>query len=438
VGVDLLTRPPDQQAASPRGSQAVPPPGRPSNVSRRVRRNRFVWSLALLALVGYGISRIGGGHTGQTGHHGSPPPTSRPHRALGADRPDRLEDNWRGDGRPVTFAFAGDVNFPAGTTLGDRLADDPATALGPTVPELLGGVDLSMVNLESALTDGTCPASQSKQFVFYAPPTALTALHDAGVTLITEANNHGEDCGPAGLQMALAARSRTTYPILGIGQDESQAFAPYRAVIHGQHIAVIAATQVIDSDLQTAWTATASQPGLASAYDVTALVHAVEAARRTADTVVVYLHWGTQLDACPNPLQEPLARLLVRAGADIIIGTHAHVLLGGGYLGTAYVDYGLGNFAFYNNAPPENASGALVITATGRHIDAAAWRPAAIAGDLPQPLLGAAAATAIGQWQQDRACADVTAHPGPPLATPATEAAPPAPGLVSELSSDSD
>ena len=53
-------------------------------------------------------------------------------------------------GKAVTFAFGGDVHFPAGTTLGDRLAADPADALGPTVPALLSGVDLSMVNLESA------------------------------------------------------------------------------------------------------------------------------------------------------------------------------------------------------------------------------------------------------------------------------------------------
>ena len=162
--------------------------------------------------------------------------------------------------------------------------------------------------------------------------------------------------------MALATRAQTGYTILGIGQNAAQAFTPYTTTIHGEHIAIIAATQVIDSDLQTAWTATATQPGLASAYDVNDLVAAVEAARKTADTVIVYLHWGTELDACPNPLQEPLAQVLVQAGADIIVGTHAHVLLGGGYLGSAYVDYGLGNFAFYDNSPPENASGSLVIT----------------------------------------------------------------------------
>ena len=228
------------------------------------------------------------------------------------------------------------------------------------MPALLSGVNLSMVNLETALTDGTCPDPQPKSYDFYAPASAITALQSAGVSLVTEANNHGEDCGQAGLQMALAARAQSKYTILGIGQNAAQAFTPYQATIDGEHIGIIAATQVIDDDLQTAWTATATQPGLASAYDVSDLVSAVEAARQVDDTVIVFLHWGVELDACPDPLQEPLANELVQAGADIVIGSHAHVLLGGGYLGSAYVDYGLGNFAFYNTPAadrPERVAG---------------------------------------------------------------------------------
>jgi poly-gamma-glutamate capsule biosynthesis protein CapA/YwtB (metallophosphatase superfamily) len=294
-----------------------------------------------------------------------------------------------------------------------------------------------MVNLESALTDGTCPQPQGKQFVFSAPASAISAFKGAGVSLITEANNHGEDCGAPGLQMALTTRAQTGYTILGIGQNAAQAFAPYTTTIHGQHIAIIAATQVIDSDLQTAWTATATQPGLASAYDVNDLVAAVEAARKTADTVVVYLHWGTELDACPDPLQEPLAQVLVQAGADIIVGTHAHVLLGGGYLGSAYVDYGLGNFAFYDNSPPENASGSLVISATGRHINQATWRPAVIVNDLPQPLSGDAATTALAAWNQARACTNVSVTPTAAVASAQTESAPAPAAAVQTLSGDS-
>jgi Bacterial capsule synthesis protein PGA_cap len=398
-----------------------------------VKRNRSLWALALLALAWLTAEHLTAAssrprHIRRPSSHTVP---ATPHT-----KPNTLDPDWDGDGQPVTFAFGGDVHFPGGSNLGDRLAADPATALGPTVPVLMAGADLSMVNLESALTDGTCPDPQPKQYVFYAPATAISAFQHAGITLITETNNHGEDCGPGGLQMALQARAQARYPILGIGQNVTQAFAPYRATIHGERIVIIAATQVIDSDLQQTWTATTTQPGLASAYDVRALVSAVEAARRSADTLIVYLHWGTELQDCPNPLQEPLAQLLVKAGADIVVGTHAHVLLGGGYLGSAYVDYGLGNFAFYDNSPPENASGSLVITATGRHIDSVHWRPAVIEDDLPQPLTGPTGLEALAAWDQVRSCTDLTATPGPTIASSASESAPPSSSQVQQLSQD--
>ena len=129
-----------------------------------------------------------------------------------------------------------------------------------------------------------------------------------------------------------------------------------------------------------------TQPGVASAIDPTELVREVQQVRRTADTVIVYVHWGTETQACPNPQQEPLAQQLVKAGADIVIGADAHVLLGGGYLGSAYVDYGLGNFAFYDTRPPETDSGSLIITAEGRHVTRVVFRPATIVTGLPQPL----------------------------------------------------
>ena len=407
-GSGLLTRP-EGGTAKPPPTRAAPPrkPNgpRPDLASRRVRRNRLIALLIVLALIGAGLwlSR-GRGH-----HTAAPPPHPHVRRPLPAAHKanPRLDPDWDGNGKPVTMAFGGDVNFPSGSTLGDRLAADPATALGTGVPTLLSGVNLSMVNLETAVTDGTCPDPQPKSFDFFAPPSAITALRSAGVTLTTEANNHGEDCGPAGLQMALSARTQANYTVLGIGQNAAEAFTPYQTTINGEHIGIIAATQVIDDDLQASWTATASQPGLASAYDVADLVSAVEAARKIDDTVVVFLHWGVELDTCPDPLQEPLANLLVQAGADIIVGSHAHVLLGGGYLGSAYVDYGLGNFAFYNTPAPTDQSGSLVITATGRHIDAVTWRPAIIEDELPVPLAGAEATEALQSWTSARTCTDL-------------------------------
>jgi hypothetical protein len=352
---------------------------------------------------------------------GRPSPSASTHALRHAGRPagSPLSANWRGDGRPVTLVFGGDVHFEG--PLGVRLAADPATALGSDVATLLAGANLSMTNFESALTYGSCPDPQPKQYVFHAPPTAITALRKAHVTLVTEANNHGEDCGRAGLEQAMAIARRARYPIIGIGQDAAHAYTPYRTVINGQRIAIIAATQVLDTDLAASWTATAAQPGVASAYQEKELIAAVQQARRTADTVIVYLHWGTETDECPNPIQEPLARALVHAGADIVIGTHAHVQLGAGYLGTALVDYGLGNLAFYDTTPPETYSGTLVVTVTGRHIDSYHWRPALIENGLPIPEYGAVAAAAITRWRGLRACTDLSVTPGTSLATLTSE-----------------
>ncbi len=235
--------------------------------------------------------------------------------------------------------------------------------------------------------------------------------------MAADANDHALDCGPAGLSQTLAIASATKFPLVGIGANATQAFAPYRVTINGQRIAIIAATQVIASNLVSTWSATSAQGGVASALDPTQLIQAVQSARRTSDTVVVYLHWGTETQACPNPQQPPLAQQLVNAGADIVVGSNAHVLLGGGYLGDAYVDYGLGNFAFYDNTAPETDSGSLLLTAVGRHISAATFTPATIVGGLPQPLTGTPAATALQAWTAARACTGLAATPSSSLAT---------------------
>jgi poly-gamma-glutamate synthesis protein (capsule biosynthesis protein) len=225
------------------------------------------------------------------------------------------------------------------------------------------------------------------------------------------------DCGPQGLSQNLTIAQQASYPIVGIGNNAAQAFAPYRITIDGQRIAVITATQVIADNLVSTWTATGTQPGVASAIDPTELVREVQQVRRTADTVIVYVHWGTETQACPNPQQEPLAQQLVKAGADIVIGSGTHVLLGGGYLGSAYVDYGLGNLAFYDDEAPETSSGALIITAEGRHVAGVVFRPATILAGLPQPLSGAPAATALQSWNAARGCTGLSATPSASSAT---------------------
>jgi poly-gamma-glutamate capsule biosynthesis protein CapA/YwtB (metallophosphatase superfamily) len=127
--------------------------------------------------------------------------------------------------------------------------------------------------------------------------------------------------------------------------------------------------------------------------------------------VVVDLHWGRELEGCPIDRQRALAPKLVAAGADVVVGSHAHVLLGGGYLRGAYVHYGLGNFVFYARGGVTAQSGVLLLTLRGRAVTKAAWVPAVISGGIPLPLEGAAAERAVAAWQALRGCTGLAARP---------------------------
>ncbi len=358
-------------------------------------------AVAVAACTGPEATPIASGTTQTAGTSAVPATTGR--SAPGGARPGEAT------GAAVTLAFGGDVHFEG--VIGDRLARDPATTFGP-VAAVLRRADLAMVNLETAITTRGTP--QSKDFTFRASPTAFRAIAAAGVDVVTMANNHGMDFGPAGLADSLQAAEDADFPVVGIGRDAVQAFRPYVVTVRGQRIAVIGATQVLDDNLAAAWTAGESKPGLASAYQVDTLLAAVRAARRRADTVVVDLHWGRELAPCPVQRQRELAPLLVKAGADVVVGSHAHVLLGAGYLGTAYVDYGLGNFVFYAHSVATAQSGVLMLTVRGRAVTSARWVPAVISAGIPVPVAGSAADRAVASWNGLRGCTGLTAAPTPP------------------------
>ena len=313
-------------------------------------------------------------------------------------------DQDLGSGQAVTFAFGGDVHFER--ELGAMLAADPRSPLS-TQRDLLSARGPGHGQPRDRHHARVARRS-TKDFTFRAPPAAFDALRAAGIDVVTVANNHGLDYGPVGMADTLAAAKAANFPIVGMGTNQDEAFAPWKTEVKGQRISVIGATQVLDSNLITAWTATATQGGLASAKLVDRLTAEVREARADSDTVIVFLHWGTERSQCPNPQQEQLAVALQQAGADIIVGSHAHVLLAGGRLQNAFVDYGLGNYFFYATVGNRADTGVVEVTATGRRIDGYQFVPAHISGGQARTLTGAAATTATASWNALRSCTDLT------------------------------
>jgi poly-gamma-glutamate capsule biosynthesis protein CapA/YwtB (metallophosphatase superfamily) len=218
------------------------------------------------------------------------------------------------------------------------------------------------------------------------------------------------DFGEIGLLDTLDAADdpATGLPLVGGGHDREEAYEPFRVTIRGQRISILAGSRVVDAHLVESWTAGDDHPGLVEADDPTLLLEAVRAERAQADTVVVYLHWGQEYENCPVADQPEVADQLIAAGADVIVGSHAHVPLAGGLRDGSYVHYGLGNFIFGSAHGPGVESGVLHLTLTGRRVDQAAWLPAHISSGIPTMLEGEAAAEAHAEWEGLRECADLS------------------------------
>lgn len=307
----------------------------------------------------------------------------------------------------ISIAFAGDVNFAERTA--DRLAADPATVFGVAAPGL-AAADLTVVNLETAIATGGEP--EPKSFTFRAPPTALDALRSAGVDVASMANNHAADFGGPGIAESLAAIRTSGFPVIGFGADHAAAVAPYRALVGGVPVTIFAASQVPDRTLSV-WTATADTPGIAGAGDPQ-LIENVRSAVREGETVIVFLHWGTEYVSCPDTDQRRLADELSAAGATAVVGTHAHVLQGAGWRADGgYVAYGLSNYLWWRSFGNEqDDNGVLTLTIDDRRVVAADFTPSHLDGTgVPVPSTGAEAERINAQWERVRQCADLAAEP---------------------------
>jgi poly-gamma-glutamate capsule biosynthesis protein CapA/YwtB (metallophosphatase superfamily) len=337
----------------------------------------------------------------------SPPSTSPQALAVDGDPRDHQSHHV------VTLAFAGDIHFQIQVA---GLLDDPR-GLGP-IARVLSDADVTMVNLESAITDASTWDPKElerpgRRYWFRAPPRALDVLADAGVDVVTVANNHGADLGAVGMQDTLRTARDAPLAVVGVGHDRAEAFAPYRVRVHGTDLAFLGADASPLESTSSVWTAGRRTAGLAAAREPRprTLLHAVARASRDADVVVVYVHWGRDMRACPTSRQRTTAAALAAAGADVIVGSHAHVLLGSGWQQDTYVNYGLGNFVWYRNRPPD--TGVLRLRLEDGRVVSDRLTPARIGrlGGSPLPLTGEARQRAIADWQVRRGCAGLASEP---------------------------
>lgn len=245
--------------------------------------------------------------------------------------------------------------------LGRGVADepDPLAAVAPW----LQTADLTLGNLESVIVAEGMPRTvapgPSQRIILNAPVTAVSHLTKAGFDLLSLANNHSLDYGPAGLQETAVRLQQAGITPLGIGPDETVAYQPVYRNVNGVRLAFLAFNAVPEPDNGEHLSGEQWQRAEWNEEATTA----VAAARQQADVVIVSLHWGYEYDLQADPWQETAVQALLAAGADVIWGHHPHTvqpLLIDQQHGQL-VATSLGNFVFDQMQEPANQGVALRI-----------------------------------------------------------------------------
>jgi poly-gamma-glutamate synthesis protein (capsule biosynthesis protein) len=254
------------------------------------------------------------------------------------------------DGRPVNIEklsaasptpddfqliYAGDI----------MLADTPGKVIARGIDPflefaaVLRGADVTIGNLECVVA--LSGEAVEKPWVFRAQPEVLPLLK-RHFGIVSLANNHTGDFGHSAFLEQLQLLDKHKIAHFGGGRDCAQARMPHLLTVRGRRLALLGYNEFQPRSFE----AGPDWPGVAWSVDEQ-VVADIEAARKRhqADLVIPYMHWGWEMQPA-NDRQKQLARLMIDAGADAVIGGHPHVTQEVEYYKGKLIVYSLGNFIF--------------------------------------------------------------------------------------------
>ncbi|OXM84197.1 hypothetical protein CF651_22245 [Paenibacillus rigui] len=242
----------------------------------------------------------------------------------------------------VNLSFIGDVMFAS--KVEDLLKKNGWDYPFQFVSDNLKKADITVANLETPFT--TQGTAQSKEYVYRSSPEALPALQAAGIDLVNTANNHIMDYGQIGLLDTLDYLDKAGVKRVGTGRDSDEAYKPVIMERSGVKIAFLGFSRVVPDN---SWYAGKNKPGVAGTYSPELPLEAIASAREQADLVVVIAHWGVERQNNAAKEQTDLAHKYIDQGADLVIGSHPHVVQGFEQYKGKWIAYSLGNFIFTTN-----------------------------------------------------------------------------------------
>ncbi len=248
----------------------------------------------------------------------------------------------------ITISFIGDLMCHTPQIANAKLVDGTYD-FNPSFKEIspfLSAADVTMGNLECTFAGTGRPYGGYP--AFNSPDAYLEAIKNSGIDFLCMANNHTMDTGEDGLQRSLKKVRENNFGSTGTFDSQRDRDSIRVLNIKGVNVAVLNYTYGTNGAYPSA-----DKKWMLNVAD-SALVHddVLRARATNADLVLVFYHWGIENKSAPVAKQDSMFHWAVDAGADLVIGSHPHVLEPLAYFKTAtnakldsgIVAWSLGNF----------------------------------------------------------------------------------------------
>jgi poly-gamma-glutamate capsule biosynthesis protein CapA/YwtB (metallophosphatase superfamily) len=279
---------------------------------------------------------------------------------------------------PWTYVCGGDIMLN-GIAVNNRPLDG--------VAEVFRKADIGYANLEIPLTDAKA-ATQRKtarelkaksQFILSADPGHIESLRRCSLTWVSLGNNHTMDRIALGLGQMLKLLGLAGISHAGAGGTLAEASAP--AITTKPNTGSVGLLSYLGFQATgSRWKctpATATQPGVAEIdLNRARIQREVQQAKQNCGFLSVAIHWGIERHSLPSAYQVSLGRAFVDAGADLVIGSHPHVLQGAEVYRGKLILYSMGNLV----SPKPGETGLVRISYAGRSLKGLEFFPCVISG----------------------------------------------------------